>query len=143
VFDPGINALSIMTEILPNPVHLTAADLLFPENRGTPIAAGLTFAGPAGMVVKADFDWRQTGPQSWNITVETTEGLVKLTDGGAKLAINGVDQTLPDVGEYPGLYHRFAELIETGKSDVDVSPLIHVADAFMLGDRKIVDAFYD
>ena len=143
VFDPGINALSIMTEILPNPVHLTAADLLFPENRSTPIAADLTFTGPAGMVVKADFDWRQTGPQSWNITVETTEGLLQLTDGGAKLAVNGVDQPLPDLGEYPGLYHRFAELIETGKSDVDISPLVHVADAFMLGNRKTVDAFYD
>ncbi|SFR52930.1 D-galactose 1-dehydrogenase [Yoonia tamlensis] len=143
VFDPGINALSIMTEILPNPVHLTAADLLFPENRSTPIAADLTFTGPAGMIVKADFDWRQTGPQSWNITVETTEGLLQLTDGGAKLAVNGVDQPLPDLGEYPGLYHRFAELIETGKSDVDVSPMLHVADAFMLGNRKTVAPFFD
>ena len=30
VFDPGINALSILTEILPAPVHLTAATLEFP-----------------------------------------------------------------------------------------------------------------
>ncbi|MGR3579838.1 MAG: Gfo/Idh/MocA family protein, partial [Sagittula sp.] len=33
VFDPGINALSILTEILPVPVHLTGAELHFPENR--------------------------------------------------------------------------------------------------------------
>jgi len=58
VFDPGINALSILTEILPQPVHLTAATLEFPANRQTPIAANLTFSGQ----VTADFDWRQEGP---------------------------------------------------------------------------------
>ena len=45
VFDPGINALSILTAILPTPVHLTAATLTFPENCQTPIAAALTFTG--------------------------------------------------------------------------------------------------
>lgn len=143
VFDPGINALSIMTEILPNPVHLTGSRLFFPENRATPIAADLTFTGPAGMTVKADFDWRQEGPQTWNITVETTEGRLELTDGGATLAINGAVQPVPDTGEYPGLYHRFAELIEAGQSDVDLSPLLHVADAFTLGHREMVAPFHE
>jgi D-galactose 1-dehydrogenase len=143
VFDPGINALSIMTEILPNPVHLTAATLAFPDNCETPIAADLAFAGPAGMTVDAVFDWRQEGPQSWNITVDTTHGQLRLTDGGATLLIDGMAQKAEGPGEYPGLYHRFAELIEAGQSDVDISPLQHVADAFMLGRRKVVAAFYD
>lgn len=143
VFDPGINALSIMTEILPNPVHLTAATLAFPDNCETPIAADLAFAGPAGMTVDAVFDWRQEGPQSWNITVDTTHGQLRLTDGGATLLIDGMAQKAEGPGEYPGLYHRFAELIEAGQSDVDISPLQHVADAFMLGRREVVAAFYD
>jgi len=143
VFDPGINALSIMTEILPNPVHLTGATLAFPENRDTPIAADLAFAGPAGMRVDAVFDWRQEGPQSWNITVDTTQGQLRLTDGGATLHIDGMAQKTDGLGEYPGLYHRFAELIEAGQSDVDVSPLQHVADAFLLGRRDVVEAFED
>jgi len=63
VFDPGINALSIMTEILPEPVFLREATLDFPENCDTPIAADLRFSGN----VTADFDWRQEGPQSWDI----------------------------------------------------------------------------
>jgi D-galactose 1-dehydrogenase len=41
------------------------------------------------------------------------------------------------------LYRRFAELVRTGKSDVDLAPLRHVADAFMLGKRSTVAAFYD
>ena len=65
VFDPGINALSILTEILHDPVHLKAADLLFPENRATPIAATLDFVYPNGAEVTADFDWRQKGEQVW------------------------------------------------------------------------------
>ena len=143
VFDPGINALSIMTAILPNPVHLTDATLHFPENRDTPIAAELTFAGPAGMTVAADFDWREEGPQSWNITVDTSDGQLRLTDGGATLHIDGMQQQADGPGEYRGLYHRFAELIEAGQSDVDLSPLQHVADAFMLGRRTTVAAFHD
>ena len=70
VFDPGINALSILTEILPAPVHLTAATLTYPENCQTPIAADLTFSGN----VTADFDWRQEGPQTWDIDVHTDQG---------------------------------------------------------------------
>ncbi len=34
VIDPGINALSIVTAILPKPVHLVSAELEFPEGRG-------------------------------------------------------------------------------------------------------------
>ncbi|MEK1928765.1 MAG: gfo/Idh/MocA family oxidoreductase, partial [Pararhizobium sp.] len=33
--------------------------------------------------------------------------------------------------------------IKAKQSDVDLSPLRHVADAFMLGKRKFVEAFTD
>ena len=143
VFDPGINALSIVTEILPSPVFVTAATLEFPENREAPIAADLRFTNAAGVPVHAEFDWRQTGKQSWDIVVATAEGEVKLSDGGARLWIDGQEQPLEKEAEYPSLYRRFAELVRTSASDVDVAPLRHVADAFMLGKRKVVDAFHD
>lgn len=143
VFDPGINALSIVTEILPSAVFLTKAALEFPENRDAPIAADLHFQDADGVKVHAEFDWRQTGKQSWDIVVTTAGGEVKLADGGARLWINGAEQTLEKEAEYPSLYQRFAQLVRAGKSDVDVAPLRHVADAFMLGQRKVVDAFHD
>jgi D-galactose 1-dehydrogenase len=143
VFDPGINALSIVTEILPSAVFLTKAALEFPENRDAPIAADLHFQDAAGIKVHAEFDWRQTGPQSWDIIVTTASGEVRLANGGARLWINGAEQTLEKEAEYPSLYQRFADIIRAGKSDVDVAPLRHVADAFMLGKRKVVDAFHD
>ena len=45
--------------------------------------------------------------------------------------------------EYPMLYRRFAEIVRAGMSDVDLAPLQHVADAFMLGKRNVVEAFFD
>ena len=143
VFDPGINALSIVTEILPSPVFLTGATLEFPDNREAPIAADLRFRNAAGVAVHAEFDWRQTGKQSWDIVVDTAQGQVKLSDGGARLWIDGQERALDKEAEYPSLYRRFAELVKAGASDVDVAPLRHVADAFMLGKRKVVDAFHD
>ncbi len=139
VFDPGINALSILTEILPAPVHLTAASLEFPTNRQTPIAAKLTFSGN----VTADFDWRQTGPQTWDIEVDTDQGAMALRMGGNVLEIAGKaaggENTI--MGEYPALYKRMAELVAQGGSEVDLAPMVHVADALTLGRRIETEAF--
>jgi D-galactose 1-dehydrogenase len=45
--------------------------------------------------------------------------------------------------EYRGIYRRFVELIASRVSDVDLSPLVHVADAFMLGRRREVEPFVE
>ncbi|MDW9893264.1 gfo/Idh/MocA family oxidoreductase [Sinorhizobium meliloti] len=143
VFDPGINALSIMTHILPRPVFITSATLEFPENRDAPIAATIAFSDAEKLDVAAEFDWRQTGKQSWDIVAETDAGGMVLSEGGAKLAIDGKIVHEESEQEYPMLYRRFAEIIKAGRSDVDLAPLRHVADAFMLGRRKFVEAFHD
>ena len=142
VFDPGINALSIATHILPK-MFITAATLDFPENRHAPIAAQIAFRTLDGVPVTANFDWRQTGPQSWDILAHTAAGSMLLSGGGAKLAIDGQIVHDEPEAEYPMLYRRFAEITRTGALDADVAPLQHVADAFMLGQRNVVEAFYD
>lgn len=132
VFDPGINALSILTHILPGPVRLQSAHLTTPANRGAPIAARLALhAGSAD--ITANFDFRHTGPQRWDITIDTDTGTLALTHGGARLTINGTPTlpTDPDIGEYPALYRHFARLITSSSSDCDPRPLELVADAFM------------
>jgi D-galactose 1-dehydrogenase len=140
VFDPGINALSILTEILPAPASVTTAVLRFPANRGAPIAASLTLVSGAAPIT-AEFDFLQTGPQSWDITAETDAGILSLHDGGARLVIDGAEQALASDGEYPGLYRHFAALIAAGTSECDLRPLELVADAFLLGQRQAVEAF--
>ena len=141
VFDPGINALSILTRILPQPLFVTAAELSFPANREAPIAAQLSMTDAAGLPITAEFDFRQTGPQSWDILIETDGGPLKLSGGGARLIAGGEVLVDAEAEEYRGLYRRFVELTATGTSDVDLTPLRLVADAFMLGRRRIVAAF--
>ncbi|GGA38066.1 Gfo/Idh/MocA family protein [Sphingomonas psychrolutea] len=142
VFDPGINALSIATHILPRPFFLKAATLTIPANRAAPIAAEIEFRDTGGAPILMDLDWRQTGPQSWDIIVETDAGTLKLSNGGAVLALpTGTDHS--EDREYPGLYARFATLIQGGRSDVDTDPLRLVADAFLRGRRETSEAFYD
>ena len=143
VFDPAINALSIVTRILPRPFFLSRGVLHVPENRQSPIQAELEFRDAANAPIRAELDFLQTGPQSWDIEVDTDDGALKLTNGGAKLWVD--DQLIhegPD-REYPGLYDAFAKLIADGASDVDVSPLRHVADAFLLSERVAAPAFVE
>lgn len=143
VFDPGINALSILTRILPKPVFVIAAELAFPANCQSPIAANLTLTDLGGLPITAEFDFRQIGPQSWDILVETDEGRMTLSRGGRIMAVDGkVVADAPDE-EYRELYQHFVKLAATGASDVDLAPLRLVADAFLLGKRNIVEPFVD
>ena len=143
VFDPGINALSIATHILPSPMFLTAATLDVPSNRAAPIAADLTLRSADGTPISAVFDFRQTGPQLWNISVNTDGGQLVLSQGGSKLTIAGKQHPTAPEAEYPSLYARFAALIADGQSDVDTRPLKIVADAFLRGETKQVDPFIE
>ena len=144
IFDPGINALSILTRILPMPIFVSKAMLSFPANRKAPIAASVAFATGQvdGEHLSAEFDWRQTGPQTWEIDIETTNGFkLKLLDGGAQLQIEGQPPLIGPADEYPDIYREFAALLAAGKSNVGAEPFQLVADAFMLAERQQVDAF--
>jgi len=141
VFDPGVNALSIATAILPGPLLLQEAVMEVPAGREGPIAATLKLTHDGAAPVEAVFDWRQTGPQTWDITVETDAGVLRIAEGGAVLSIDGVDQAVGPNQEYPGLYRRFSELVRAREVDADVRPLQLVADAFLLGRRTEVEAF--
>lgn len=144
IFDPGINALSILTRILPQPVFISAAELFFPANRQAPIAANLTFSTgvAADEQLSAAFDWRQTGPQTWEIDVETSDGTrLKLVNGGSQLETDGQPPFVGPADEYPDIYREFAQLLNASQSKVDAAPFQLVADAFMLSARAEVAAF--
>jgi L-arabinose 1-dehydrogenase len=141
VFDPGINALSIVTRILPREVLLRGATLHVPSDCSTPIAAELDCIDTDGVPVRAEFDWRHGPVEQWEIDVETTDGLLSIAEGGKRLAIAGEPVALEAEREYAALYERFHWLIAHGTDDVDVRPLRLVADAFLLGRHVEVEAF--
>ncbi|MDO9488042.1 MAG: Gfo/Idh/MocA family oxidoreductase [Sphingomonadaceae bacterium] len=139
VFDPGINALSIATRIMPTPLFVRRAELHFPANRDTPIAADLDL----GEGFEAVFDWRQTGDQIWEIEADTDAFRLKLAKGGGRLEVDGEPIIDAPRDEYAAIYRRFDELLRSGASDVDADPLRLVADAFMIGRRIPVERFED
>jgi D-galactose 1-dehydrogenase len=143
VFDPGINALSIITRILPQPLVLKEAELSFPSNCETPIAAQLTLQGPEGLPVRAEFDFLQTGPQSWDIDIETDAGRLLLSKGGSVMQVDGKPIVAAPDSEYANLYARFAPLVRERRVDVDLAAFRLVADAFMCGRRVTVDPFIE
>ncbi|MFL7901470.1 Gfo/Idh/MocA family protein [Azospirillum argentinense] len=145
VFDPGINALSILTEILPAPVVVRDAELRVPANRDTPIAATLRMEGVAGSAVgtvTAAFDFLQEGEQTWAIAIETNSGRLDLTHGGTRLSVDGVPVRAEPDAEYQGIYRRFHHLIADAAGEVDARPLQLVADACLVGRWRTTDAFH-
>jgi D-galactose 1-dehydrogenase len=142
VFDPGINALSIATKILPQPLFVARAELLVPRNADAPIAANLRFAGRGNL--RAEFDWRQQGDEVWEITIGTSSGhTLVLSGGGARLAVDGTMVKEAPPREYQGIYAHFARLLAERRSHVDARPFELVADAFLLGQRREVEAFQE
>ncbi len=139
VFDPGINALSIVTRVLPAPAILRGAELLFPRGADAPIAAALAFEGRD---LRAEFDWRQSGGEVWEIELGTQSGrALKLEGGGRRLLIGGAVVVDEAPSEYAGIYRHFDALLREGRSHVDAAPFRLVADAFLLGRRREVEAF--
>ena len=146
VFDPGINALSIITHIMPSPMFVIRSELAIPANLCAPIAAAVSMRDRHGAPIEVDLDFRQEGPQHWDIEVETDAGTLKLAQGGAVLSVDdaGIEPAAADLhGEYPALYSRFAALVRDGVSEVDVAPLRLVADAFLCARIAMVEEFHE
>lgn len=139
VLDTGINGLSILTRILQEPLLVKHASLLFPANRQAPIAAEIAFHWADHRAV---MDWRSGGEPCWSITIGTQSGRkIHLTRGGAELAIDGIQQSLPPHDEYRAIYAEFADIVRSGTGKIDPLPLRTVADCFLIAERKTGEDF--
>jgi len=143
VFDAGINALSVLTAIIPDDVRVVSSLLEIPGNCQMPIAARLSLESAGGVPVAAAFDWLHEGEPTWDICVETDRGSLLLRNGGALLMVDGQVLARGEDLEYLRLYQRFAELILEGESEVDLRPMEIVADAFVCGERVQVPDFVE
>ena len=145
VCDPGINALSIFTKVIPFPVFVEAATLRFPSNRQTPVDVEIVFRSGEKHQPKlsAGFNWLEESGEIWTIRIVTNRGdELKLENGGRKLLVNGAPTIENPDNEYEQIYEHFARLLKKGKSDVSDAPLKLVADTFLLGARENVAEFH-
>jgi D-galactose 1-dehydrogenase len=146
VFDPGINAISVLTKVLPEPVFVEEASLFFPENCNCPIAAEIALRTDSGARIEAAMDFHYQGKPSWDIVLDTDGGSMKLAAAATELSIDGKVRNFPaspdgEYAEYASLYRRFAELIAKGESDADATPFRLVADIFLVGRHTLVAPF--
>jgi len=149
VFDPGINGLSILSEVLSDDLLITESKLETPSNKQTPIAAHLNILATSGFNVDTKMDWRvpagAENTECWQMSFETDQGKVALVEGGSVCLINDQivfqDKDASRYVEYEAIYREFADLIKTNKSSVDLVPLQLVADSFMLGNVTLTEPF--
>ena len=141
VLDAGINAISILTRLLPEPLAVDTAHLLVPENSTNPIAAAVAFRTADGGLVDAEFDFRHRGDQVRAIELETDAGVLTLAWPGSTLGAGG---TMIELGsqteEYTALYARFAALIAQRESETDRRPLELVTEILYAASRATVAA---
>lgn len=144
VCDPGINAYSIFTKIMPFPVFVESAKLTFPANRQTPVDVEVRFKSgqPHKPDISSGFNWLEESGEIWTIHVVTGTGTdLKLERGGRTLKINGEVVLEHGDEEYAGIYDRFADLLDKRQSDVDAAPLRLMSDVFLMGARENGPAF--
>ena len=142
VFDPGINALSILTDLLPGPVVVTASAFEVPSNCATPIAARLTLES-GGAAIAVDLDFREEDGEVWEMELRTDQGTLLLSRGGAALSIDGAPPKSAPDSEYATLYAHFADRLAADASDADPAPLGIVADAFLIAGLSPAAPYFD
>lgn len=137
VFDPGINAFSIASSIFPGPLFVRESALHFPANADTPIAADISLASPSATgELRCSLDWRRSAGEKWVFEVVVEDGRkIVLTEGGARLFVDGEEQAVGGLREYPEIYRHFSTLIDAGESMVDIDPLRLVADCLLMASR--------
>lgn len=139
VCDPGINAFSIFTRIMPFSVFVEQAKLTFPANRQTPVDVEIGFKSgqPHRPELSAGFNWLEESGEIWTIRIVTGTGDdIALEHGGRTLRVNGEVVLEHGDAEYAGIYDRFADLLDARQSDVDAAPLRLMADVFLMGARE-------
>jgi D-galactose 1-dehydrogenase len=134
VFNSGIDALSILTKIMPDRALVESAELSYPSNRETPISASLVLKSAAAVSsdtrMTAEFDWARVGDQRWDIDIETDRGdKLQLTQRGLRLTIDGATAIEGIDSEYEAIYERFSQLLDDGQSEMDNFPFELVAAA--------------
>ena len=135
VFDPEINAFSIATKIFPGGLFVQSAELSFPEDAQTPIAADVTFYSPEadGPIEREP---RLAPHRRRGMDDHRRDQRRHASPPGGWRREAGPqwrNQRRRGIGEYPDIYRTFVDLIDERRSLVDVAPLRLVADCLLVG----------
>jgi hypothetical protein len=94
-----------------------------------------------GAKVDRGFDFLQTGPQTWDIEIDTDAGTMRLGMGGSILQLPGGPEQKRAGPRISAALCALRRAGARGESDVDIRPLQIVADAFMMAERRVTEPF--
>lgn len=135
VFDPGINALSILTGLYPGEWKVSRSDVRYLEHLSAPAAAEFTLVN-ADIEIEAAFEFHARDEEVWTIQMTASNGdTLLLSEGGAAISENGGPVRRAPAAEYDAVYACFADLVREGRSHIDLSPLRIVEDITSFGRR--------
>jgi D-galactose 1-dehydrogenase len=133
VFDPGINAISLLTFLRGPRLLVNSASLAYPAGKQAPIRADLDLSYDDGCPGKAFLDWSGEGPETGEIEFLLATGeRAWLKHSGEEFLAGGESFRAGRACEYERVYARFLELIGTRACDLDLEPLRVTADAFLV-----------
>lgn len=143
LMDSGINAVSIITAVLPNPFlyHIEKASLAFEDGIAVEVQATVDFAFGTSGRGRMHMDWMHRGPEKRRMAfVSATDTYVLdivqnqfVRNGDPLLGDKALRQVVDQHSEYRGVYHDFASLIACGKSSTSTTELAFVMDAYRKG----------
>ena len=123
VLDPGINALSILSEVCPQDWRIGATKHQFRDGAGSPERVQMELLS-ADCRIEADFYFLETEQETWSLQFTTQTGrTVVLQEGGAKLFLDEAPVAVPSGHEYDGVYSDWYQVIQTQLSVLDFQPL--------------------
>lgn len=140
VFDPGINALSVLCHVLPAlDFRVERARFRVPAGAATPALVEMNLAWDGGGPVEVAFEWRKGGEDVWDISVRSADeagrtetlllrNLRTLLRDGEEVLSSTEDE------EYAGVYRDFRRAVESGASEVSQKELRIVEDATVVAE---------
>lgn len=139
VFDPGMNALSILTYILPGRAFSVCHGILkTPINSETPTVAKFLL-NSRQTEIHCEFEFHDQDDDVWEIQLEGLDGsTMTISEGGASISIDGSAFERNDSREYQQIYEHFSRLISNRQSDFDIEPLRIIDSVFSKCRRELI-----
>jgi D-galactose 1-dehydrogenase len=143
LMDSGINAVSIVTAVLPRPLlyQIEKASLAYEDGIRVEVQATVDFTFGTSGRGRIHLDWMHRGPEKRQITFVSAADTYVLDivqnqlvrNGDALLDARALRQVVDQHSEYRGVYHDFATLIARGKSSTSTTELAFVMDVYRKG----------
>lgn len=127
VFDPGINALAVLVEVLDQEqVWVSQAHFEYPHEAEEPGRVNMTLALPENRGnITVRFDWLRDAREEdrWDVSLHTKSGKHFLIEGVRTLKVDGSTVLSTSDIEYPSMYAHFHECLASRVSSVSTKEM--------------------